>query len=120
MKKLPLTPARTIPLMCYIGRIEGRSLKKGSSSAMLFRLLGMPVAGLRLTDESRRVHFDCETGAYTAFQRYFPEIDVKFCAFHVEQGLNRQIQARVLRWFIEMMKMCSVLSEYLGPAISQS
>uniref|UniRef100_A0A915CXA9 Transposase n=1 Tax=Ditylenchus dipsaci TaxID=166011 RepID=A0A915CXA9_9BILA len=61
--------------------------------------LEMTQSPIRSTDLDRRIrikraHFDCETGACTAFQRYFPEVDVKLCAFHVKQVLNRQGDSR--------------------------
>uniref|UniRef100_A0A915DPP4 Transposase n=1 Tax=Ditylenchus dipsaci TaxID=166011 RepID=A0A915DPP4_9BILA len=68
----------------------------------------------------KRAHFDCETGAYTAFQRYFPEVDVELCAFHVKQGLNRQIQAKGLTVVYQEYENVQRVVRMLGPAIGQS
>lgn len=36
-------------------------------------------------------HFDCEVAAVQAFKKYFPNVDVKMCCFHVKQALHRRV-----------------------------
>jgi hypothetical protein len=38
-------------------------------------------------------HFDNEPAVYKTFKRKFPDVDIKMCAFHVKQALNRMVMS---------------------------